>query len=79
MPRQIVLASRPSGWPTDDNFALTEADRPDLADGQVRVRNLFMSVDPYMRGRMNDGIDHAPGAFIDLLRGANTGKMLVRL
>jgi len=35
MPRQIVLASRPSGWPTDDNFALTEADRPDLADGQV--------------------------------------------
>ena len=54
MPRQIVLASRPSGWPTDDNFALTEADRPGLADGQVRVRNLFMSVDPYMRGRMND-------------------------
>ena len=54
MPRQIVLASRPSGWPTDDNFALTETDRPDLADGQVRVRNLFMSVDPYMRGRMND-------------------------
>jgi len=54
MPRQIVLASRPSGWPTADNFALTEADLPDLADGQVRVRNLFMSVDPYMRGRMND-------------------------
>ena len=60
MPRQIVLASRPSGWPTDDNFALTEADRPDLADGQVRVRNLFMSVDPYMRGRMNDVKSYAP-------------------
>ncbi len=54
MPRQIVLASRPSGWPTAANFALTEEGRPDLADGQVRVRNLFMSVDPYMRGRMND-------------------------
>ena len=54
MPRQIILASRPSGWPTEANFSLTEADRPDLADGQVRVRNLFMSVDPYMRGRMND-------------------------
>ena len=46
MPRQIVLASRPSGWPTEDNFALTETGLADLADGQVRVRNLFMSVDP---------------------------------
>ena len=60
MPRQIVLASRPSGWPTAANFALTEVDRPDLADGQVRVRNLFMSVDPYMRGRMNDVKSYVP-------------------
>jgi NADPH-dependent curcumin reductase CurA len=60
MPRQIVLASRPSGWPTEDNFALVEADRPDLADGQIRVRNLFMSVDPYMRGRMNDVKSYVP-------------------
>ena len=60
MPRQIVLASRPSGWPTAANFALTETDRPDLADGQVRVRNLFMSVDPYMRGRMNDVKSYVP-------------------
>jgi NADPH-dependent curcumin reductase CurA len=54
MPRQIVLASRPSGWPTAANFDLTETGRAELTDGQVRVRNLFMSVDPYMRGRMND-------------------------
>jgi NADPH-dependent curcumin reductase CurA len=60
VPRQIVLASRPSGWPTRDNFVVTEADRPDLADGQVRVRNLFMSVDPYMRGRMNDVKSYVP-------------------
>src|SRR5712691_9066203 len=60
MPRQIVLASRPSGWPTEDNFLLTEAGRPDLTDGQVRVRNLFMSVDPYMRGRMNDVKSYVP-------------------
>src|SRR5258705_7977297 len=60
MPRQIVLASRPSGWPAEENFALTETDRPDLADGQVRVRNLFMSVDPYMRGRMNDVKSYVP-------------------
>jgi len=60
MPRQIILASRPSGWPAEDNFALTEADQPDLADGQIRVRNLFMSVDPYMRGRMNDVKSYVP-------------------
>jgi NADPH-dependent curcumin reductase CurA len=60
VPRQIVLASRPSGWPTAANFELTEAGRPDLADGQVRVRNLFMSVDPYMRGRMNDVKSYVP-------------------
>jgi len=60
MPRQIVLASRPSGWPTAANFDLTETGRAELADGQVRVRNLFMSVDPYMRGRMNDVKSYVP-------------------
>ncbi len=60
MPRQIVLASRPSGWPTAANFALTEGEQPELADGEVRVRNLFMSVDPYMRGRMNDVKSYVP-------------------
>jgi len=60
VPRQIVLASRPSGWPTPANFTLTETARPELADGQVRVRNLFMSVDPYMRPRMNDVKSYQP-------------------
>jgi NADPH-dependent curcumin reductase CurA len=60
MPRQIVLASRPSGMPAEENFALTEAGRPELADGDIRVRNLFMSVDPYMRGRMNDVKSYVP-------------------
>jgi len=60
VPRQIVLISRPSGWPTQDNFAVTEAGQPELTDGQVRVRNLFMSVDPYMRGRMNDTKSYVP-------------------
>jgi len=58
--RQIVLASRPQGWPTAANFAMAEADLPELGDGQVRVRNLFMSVDPYMRGRMNDVKSYVP-------------------
>src|ERR1700729_887390 len=60
VPRQIVLASRPSGWPTEANFSLAEEGPPALADGQVRVRNLFMSVDPYMRGRMNDVQSYVP-------------------
>ncbi len=60
MPRQIILASRPSGWPNASNFALTETERPQLAGGQVRVRNLFLSVDPYMRGRMNDVKSYVP-------------------
>ncbi|WP_338538992.1 NADP-dependent oxidoreductase [Janibacter terrae] len=52
--RQIVLASRPTGAPTSDNFRLEDVDLPELAEGQVLVRNVVMSVDPYMRGRMND-------------------------
>ena len=43
MPRQIVLASRPTGWPADDNFALTETGPARPGRRQVRVRNLFMS------------------------------------
>jgi NADPH-dependent curcumin reductase CurA len=58
--RQIVLAARPDGWPTVGNFAMTEVDLPEPGDGQVRVRNLFMSVDPYMRGRMNDVKSYVP-------------------
>ena len=60
MSRQIVMAARPEGWPTAGNFALAEVDLPELGDGQVRVRNLFMSVDPYMRGRMNDVKSYVP-------------------
>ncbi len=52
--REIHLTSRPHGWPTHDNFRMTEVALPDLRPGQVKVRNTVMSVDPYMRGRMND-------------------------
>ncbi|PTT87227.1 NADP-dependent oxidoreductase, partial [Pelomonas sp. HMWF004] len=47
--RQIVLASRPTGEVKPDNFRLVEAPLEPLADGQVRVRNHFLSLDPYMR------------------------------
>jgi len=58
--KQIRLASRPTGWVTEDNFTLTEAALPEAGDGQILVRNIFMSVDPYMRGRMNDRKSYVP-------------------
>ena len=53
--REIRLVSRPKGMPNADNFALVRTELEPLQDQQVLVRNLFMSVDPYMRGRMNEG------------------------
>jgi NADPH-dependent curcumin reductase CurA len=53
--REIRLISRPKGMPTAANFTLARIELAPLQDGQVLVRNRYMSVDPYMRGRMNDG------------------------
>lgn len=58
--REIHLASRPDGWPTEDNFAVVSTELPAPADGQVLVRNVYMSVDPYMRPRMNDVKSYVP-------------------
>ena len=58
--RQILLASRPEGWVTEDNFELTESSIPEPDDGQILTRNIYMSVDPYMRGRMNDARSYIP-------------------
>ena len=60
MPRAWHLKSRPSGMPSPDNFELKEIDRLAVGDGQVRIRNLWLSVDPYMRGRMNDVKSYVP-------------------
>jgi NADPH-dependent curcumin reductase CurA len=58
--REIRLASRPKGIPTAANFTLARTELEPLQDQQVLVRNLFMSVDPYMRGRMNNGKSYVP-------------------
>ena len=58
--KQVRLSSRPSGWVTPDNFELTEATTEEPGDGEVLVRNIFLSVDPYMRGRMNDVKSYIP-------------------
>lgn len=58
--KQVCLASRPKGWVTLDNFSIREADVGEPGDGEVLVKNLFMSVDPYMRSRMNDAKSYIP-------------------
>jgi NADPH-dependent curcumin reductase CurA len=58
--REIRLKSRPKGLPIPENFALAEVEVESPKEGQVLVRNLYMSVDPYMRGRMNDQKSYVP-------------------
>jgi NADPH-dependent curcumin reductase CurA len=58
--REIQLVSCPHGVPTVDNFTLVETKVAPIEDQQVLARNLYMSVDPYMRGRMNDSKSYVP-------------------
>jgi len=60
MARGWHLKSRPKGTPTADNFELREIELPSLSDGMIRVKNRWLSVDPYMRGRMNDVKSYVP-------------------
>jgi NADPH-dependent curcumin reductase CurA len=60
MARACHLTSRPQGMPTHENFLLKDVELPSLGDGMVRVRNQWLSVDPYMRGRMNDVKSYVP-------------------
>ena len=57
--RQIHLISRPSAAPSLENFSLVSTPTSALADGDVLVRHHFLSLDPYMRGRMNDAKNYA--------------------
>jgi hypothetical protein len=75
--RRIVLAARPKGAPTPANFRLEEAPVPALRDGQVLTRTLWASIDPYMRGRMNDGPSYAvPVAIGGVMGGDTVGRVV---
>ena len=77
MSRAWHLASRPEGLPTADNFDLREVELPKLATSQLRVRNLWLSVDPYMRGRMNDVKSYVPPFALDApLEGGAIGEVV---
>jgi len=63
--RRIVLASRPIGAPTQDNFRLETVAAPTINDGEMLLRSVYLSLDPYMRGRMNDAKSYADPVAID--------------
>lgn len=74
---QIQLARRPEGWPTHDDFRTVQVAYDDPAPGQVRVENAFVSVDPYMRGRMNDVRSYVPPyALGETITGGAIGRVV---
>jgi NADPH-dependent curcumin reductase CurA len=75
--QRIVLASRPQGWVTEDNFRLEEAPMPAPGAGEVLVRNHYMSLDPYMRGRMNAGKSYSAAVEIgQTMVGGTVGEVV---
>ena len=77
MARAWHLKSRPSGMPNEENFDLKDVELPPLKDGQVHVRNLWLSVDPYMRGRMNDVKSYVPPFQVgEPLEGGAIGRVI---
>ncbi len=77
MVRAWHLMSRPNGMPTPDNFALKDYLLPELGDGMVHIRNRWLSVDPYMRGRMNDVKSYVPPFAIDApMDGGAVGEVI---
>lgn len=75
--RQILLAARPTGEATTDNFTMISQEIPALANGQVLVRHRYLSLDPYMRGRMNDAKSYAPPQPLnDVMIGGTVGEVV---
>lgn len=75
--QQIVLASRPQGQVVPENFRLETVPVPALKDGEVLVRNHYLSLDPYMRGRMEDAKSYAaPQAIGDVMIGGTAGEVV---
>jgi NADPH-dependent curcumin reductase CurA len=77
MNTQVHLVSRPQGEPSTDNFSLVQAPLPALQEGQVLVKHAFLSLDPYMRGRMNDGKSYAQPQPLDaVMIGGTVGTVV---
>ena len=77
MNRQITLAARPIGFPKESDFKLVETLAPSPGEGEFLARTLYLSVDPYMRGRMNDAASYAaPVELGDVMTGGAVGRVI---
>ena len=77
MNRQVLLASRPQGPATEDNFRIVDAPVPAPGEGEVLVKNQWLSLDPYMRGRMNEAKSYVPPAQIgEVMVGQTVGEVV---
>ncbi|HZH89216.1 MAG TPA: NADP-dependent oxidoreductase [Pyrinomonadaceae bacterium] len=77
MNRKIILAGRPTGMPSEDNFRIVDAEMPRPAEGEVLLKTLYLSVDPYMRGRMNEGKSYvAPFELNEVITGGVVGEVV---
>lgn len=75
--RRFVLASRPKGEPSPDNFGFDEVDVPEPGSGQMLLRTIYLSLDPYMRGRMNaEGSYTAPVEIGDVMEGGTVSEVV---
>src|SRR5258708_38260283 len=75
--KQVLLASRPQGRVTEDNFRIVEAPIGRPAAGEVLVRNEWLSLDPYMRGRMNDAKSYVPPVQLgEVMVGQTVGEVI---
>ena len=75
--KQILLISRPAGMPTADNFKISDAEVPQPGDGEALIRTLYLSVDPYMRGRMSDRKSYVPPfALNEVITGGFIGEVI---
>ena len=75
--RRVVLASRPSGGVSEDNFRIEQAPVPQLGEGEVLVKNLWLSLDPYMRGRMSDAKSYVKGVDLgEVMVGQTVGEVV---
>src|SRR3546814_14333861 len=77
MAKAWALASRPQGMPAEANFELIDLPQRALADGEVRIANRWLSVDPYMRGRMNEVKSYVPPyAMGEPMQGGGVGEVI---
>ncbi|HEY1290559.1 MAG TPA: NADP-dependent oxidoreductase [Burkholderiales bacterium] len=75
--RRVLLAGRPSGWVTEADFRIEEAPLPQPGPGEVLVRNLWLSLDPYMRGRMSDAKSYVKGVELgEVMVGQTAGEVV---